>query len=608
MEYMSTKKTFLIIGIILLVAAALPTTAYLFKKGYFDVRNRASDEQDQTDTDTTTDVDLYGSGADGAVTISSDTNINTDHKITSRNASCADAVNYSVTALTANNATLSTEMTTGCLVAGDEVILINLAGTQDSVVNVGNYEVLEVDSASGTSVTFKTSKTKYYGTGSSDDENLGVETTNQRVMLQRVPQYTDVTIATGASFHPSDWDGSKGGVMFFKASGTVTVEGSITAEGAGYTGGSQSNIQYRQARAGHGAFFTDIADGAGGEGVNTIKGGAGTFSGGGGGGKKVNTGGTSGAGGAGSTLPGAMGGGGGGSTYRTNSDRPGWGGGGGGGGHATAGEGGYGCTYGEDGSATSSGAGSKGANCSGNRGGGGGGGATFGAPTLTKLTIGGGGGGGGFGRHNKTDDLQCKGGAGGRGGGIIFVVANKLNISGAISAKGDSGRNSQSKSGKTCIYGGGGGGGAAGSIKIVGGTLSLGESLVSASGGTGGTSGTEGGAGGDGHIRIEYYDSLSGTTTPSASSVELTGGTTDDDGDSGDDGDAGTGGEDLGACSYADINEDGSVSMTDYALFVEDYMDYRDNDEYNERSDFNDDEAVTMSDYSLFVNCYLENN
>lgn len=175
------------------------------------------------------------SGDDGAITVVAGKNINTDFIATGR--TCADAVNYSITTLTTNSATLSTIPTAGCLVAGDEILLINLQGISTNYANVGNYETIRILSISTNVITFSTNKTKYYGNGASDDTNIGTAATNQRVMLQRVPNYTNVTINSGITLTANAWDGVKGGVMMFKATGTVSVPGIINMAGKGWRGG-----------------------------------------------------------------------------------------------------------------------------------------------------------------------------------------------------------------------------------------------------------------------------------------------------------------------------------------------------------------------------------
>jgi len=184
-------------------------------------------------------VGSVGTGSDGSITINANKDINTDAIATGR--TCADAVNYSVTALTANTATLSTAPAAGCLTAGDEILLINQQGTSTNYANVGNYETLRIQSIALNVVTFTTNKTKYYGNNTTDDTNIGIATTNQRVMLQRVPNYTDVTVNLGMTLTADAWDGTKGGVVYFKASGVVTNNGTISMSGKGYRAGSGCN-------------------------------------------------------------------------------------------------------------------------------------------------------------------------------------------------------------------------------------------------------------------------------------------------------------------------------------------------------------------------------
>ena len=195
-----------------------------------------------------------GNGADGAITVSSNpTNINTTNLIVGR--TCADggdAVNYSITALTSTTATLSVSPSSGCLVAGGEILLIALQGSVSSTTNIGNYETLRIQSISTNVVTFVTAKTKFYGDVAGADTNIGTGGTNHKVMLQRVPNYTNVTVDTGVSFTPSAWNGTKNGVMFFRASGTVETvgTGTINANSLGYAGAAGGEDQVEAAAVG----------------------------------------------------------------------------------------------------------------------------------------------------------------------------------------------------------------------------------------------------------------------------------------------------------------------------------------------------------------------
>lgn len=470
---------------------------------------------------------FYGDGSDGDIIVSSTSNINTDQLISGRNASCPDASNYSVTALTADTASISEDLTShislGCIVAGDEMLLINLMGVTGYTGNLGNYEIVEIDSLNGgvgtSSITFTSNKTNYYGDNITDDTGIGITNSDQRVMIQRLPEYDDVTVNSGISFYPSTFNEVKGGVLAFKATGTVTVTGRIHANSKGYLGSDYASTAYTaESHAGHGAFFTNSLDGEGaGYSGGYIDGGDGTFSGGGGGTRSVSGAETN--GGDGSTISGSTGGGGGGSVYRKGSAASGYGGGGGGGGHATGGEGGGGLADGETGSALSSGAGSKGDATTVTYGGGGGGGSTIGIADLSLLTMGGGGGSGGAGMRH-TDSSYWTGGLGNDGSGIIFITADVINVVGSIESDGIDGGTPEG----SAVYGGGGGGGAGGSIKLVGDDITLGSGLVSANGGVGNVAGNrDGGNGGEGRIRVEYETSISGTTSPSASQVQLPG-------------------------------------------------------------------------------------
>jgi len=191
---------------------------------------------------------VYGSGADGAITISTTTNINTQAIASGR--TCADGINYNVYSLNATSAEITYTVGSGCLSANDKVLLINLRGnayygSNGYYGNVGNYEILTVQSidvdadTNAKILTFTGSKTKYYGDGTDrNDDNIGTTSGKQKVILQRVPQYTNVTVQNNGSLTASAWDDKKGGVLAFYASGAVDVQtgASINMQGMGYRG------------------------------------------------------------------------------------------------------------------------------------------------------------------------------------------------------------------------------------------------------------------------------------------------------------------------------------------------------------------------------------
>ncbi|MCL4363703.1 site-specific integrase [Patescibacteria group bacterium] len=421
---------------------------------------------------TTLPYSMYstGTGADGAITVTVNTSINGTNLISGR--TCVDggdAVNYNVTSLTSTTATLVSIPSAGCLAANDEVLLINLQGTSSAYGNVGKWETLIVQSVSSNVVTFTTPKQNYYGNNANDDSNLGTVTGTQRVMLQRVPNYTNVTINSGVSMVPTAYNGSKGGVIFFRANGAVNVNGNINSSGYGYRGGAGtvSSSSYQ----GESTSFENTGT-------------------------------------------------------ATTANPEGGGGGGGGGGNCSGGGGaGYG-TAGTAGLRSGTSCGTVGAA-----------GPAYpsgGNNSLTKLYMGSAGGGGDIG-YDGTNWNQS-GGTGGRGGGIIYVAASTLTVSGTVQSNGANG-GAGSAGSSTAIPSGGGGGGAGGSVKIVGGTLTLGASKVTASGGTGGQNSacsrgdtwcnyntvSYGGNGGVGIIAAYDTATISGSTSPAYSVDSSTG-------------------------------------------------------------------------------------
>ncbi len=178
------------------------------------------------------------------------------------------------------------------------------------------------------------------------------------------------------------------------------------------------------------------------------------------------------------------------------------------------------------------GGGGGGHTTSGNNGGGGGyganagvGGGTAGAPDLALF----GGGGGGGGADWRLDaGARAHAGRGGRGGGIVFVFARELSLSGSITANGEAGINADGwNTGEGDRKAGGGGGGAGGSIIIRTASAVLGTNNASAVGAVGGEASygyrdlARGGAGGVGRIRVEYCECVTGSTNPISTSLKL---------------------------------------------------------------------------------------
>ncbi len=179
---------------------------------------------------------------DGNVTVNGTVNLNTQNLISNRSCSeGGDAVNYSVLSLTANTAVLHMTPASGCLAVGDEVLLINLQGVPGYIGNVGNYELLRVKTISGSTVTFTTDKKRSYG--ATGDENIGTGSGNQKVMLQRVPNYNTLIVNPGAVLTANAFNGIRGGVLAFRVAGALNNNGKIAADGLGYRGGWTPGMQ-----------------------------------------------------------------------------------------------------------------------------------------------------------------------------------------------------------------------------------------------------------------------------------------------------------------------------------------------------------------------------
>jgi hypothetical protein len=473
-----------------------------------------------------------GSGADGSVTISTSKNINTDVLGSSRSTN-ADGI---LTTVTANptGTSITVTSTTG-FAAGDEILLINLRGVLGDVADVGNYEILTVDTVpNGTTINVTSSIAKSYD---------GTTFANQKIVVQRIPQWTSVTINSSGTLTANAWDGSSGGIIIFKATGSVTVNGTgkIDATGIGYRGGAGGihggdgggingeSYDGQNGKGGDDGYKGTLGGGSGEEYAPTRDNTTGTRGGGGGGGSTGSIG-EGGAGGAGGGYGGGGGGGGGGSDTDNYISGAGGTGGttgdsGGGGGHGedsgTSGNGGDAGNPSNDGgvslakggglagSGTTTGQGGHAEDSGDSPGGGGGGGGNYGIVDLTQIFFGSGGGGGG-----NSGAVTGNGETGGAGGGIIFIIANTVDNNATIQLQGADGITATDGDGAS-------GGGAGGSLMIQANSVDNTGGTITAVGGNGGAKdGNDdaggGGGGGVGRIRIEA-DTIIGATTPAAS-------------------------------------------------------------------------------------------
>jgi len=336
-----------------------------------------------------------------------------------------------------------------------------------------------------------------------------------KAQVIRIRNYNSVDVQSGGTLTAAAWDGSTGGVVFFRATGAVTVQtgGQITATGKGFGGGV-----------------------AGGTSAVNANGGAG---GGAGGGDSINqhcspigwcdscdvppcqpiyaSPGGAAASGTGAPVAASSQG------RSCNGDYRCYGGYGGGGGllgsvGAVAKTGTSGS--GPGGAAATTASGNAGAGPLVTAGGGGGGG----RGGAQGRGAGGGGGGGGGARRLTSGDMNGSvglaggsggqggaGGAGGAGGGLIVVNAFSITVSGTVSAAGLAGSNGTAGAAGQA-GGAGGAGGVGGSNGYGNASGAQGEGGRGAAGGDGGGGGG-GGAGGTVILRAETVTTSGGTLT-----------------------------------------------------------------------------------------------
>jgi hypothetical protein len=385
-------------------------------------------------TFTTILPDYRGSGGDGTLNVTSGYfNINTQTQQSGRSG-LADAISWTINAniSSGQSAISSTIARPSGFAVNDEIIIINLQGTPSDYSNVGLYEFNRVIGfPDANSITLVSPLTNSYNGAT------------QRIMVQRVPNYTNVTVS-GTGSTPlicSYWNGTNGGVLAFRATGTVTTNstGYIDVAARGHRGGTGTTCN-ASAQAGESYFRTAYASGGTATGSSSTDGQNQNPGGGGGGGGYTVTATIS------YTANGALGttgpaGGGGGGLYDTDDDGISFGASGGGGGYGSEG-GAYG--VGSAGSGASGGAGGQG---SGSFGGDAGGGGLYGDSSQlnTRAYLGAGGGAGGgvyaegtgiYGPY--TNDVS--GTNGGAGGGFLYIGANAISNTGYIIADGEIGR------------------------------------------------------------------------------------------------------------------------------------------------------------------------
>lgn len=375
---------------------------------------------------------FLGDGRDGSVTITTGKNINTDVIGSSRSTN-ADGI---VTTVSSNptGTSISVASITG-FADGDKLLLMNLQGGSGDVADVGNYEILTVDGTpTGTTINVVETISKSY-----DGSSFG----SQKVICQRIPQWSTVAVNAGGSITCSAFDGSKGGVVICYATGSITLASgtSIHADAKGYRG----SLDYQPSTYGQG--FSYVGEGRTGQ--RTLRQAAANDCGGGAG---------------------------------NNHSTSGWSGGGGGGGHSS--------DVGSHGGSPGGGA------TSGYRG------DEWGDASLSPR-IGFGGGGGQGGKYNAYPGATL----GGAGGGIVYLMCDTLTTTAGGLVQANGGDTYYSSVAGTWGGSGGGAGGTVwvSALTINAGATDINANKGAGTGGAfSGQTGADGGSGGAGFVRLEY--------------------------------------------------------------------------------------------------------
>jgi len=162
------------------------------------------------------EIPILGDGSDGALTITSVNTIVNNYTYLTGNELSGDST------ITVNNASVFS--------AGNEILIIQMQDYGGG--EAGKYEFKKISSINENNLVLKSAISNNYYSGTFDAINSTV------TAVVRVPRYTDVLVNSGSSITSDAWDGYKGGIVVFRANGTVTINGSIDNSAKGFRGGN----------------------------------------------------------------------------------------------------------------------------------------------------------------------------------------------------------------------------------------------------------------------------------------------------------------------------------------------------------------------------------
>ena len=154
---------------------------------------------------------------------------------------------------------------------GDEVILWDAQGSASGSANAGSYEFLRVATVQGSQITFVGPVLGSYGAAADRD------VATQRVVVQRVPHFSSLTVQSGATLTANHWSDGPGGLIFLRVGcpashvqqagvcdGVAIIQGEVNLDAAGYRGGTTSACAAPSTLTGCGEDQTGRAGNAGG--------------------------------------------------------------------------------------------------------------------------------------------------------------------------------------------------------------------------------------------------------------------------------------------------------------------------------------------------------
>src|SRR3990167_1051074 len=144
----------------------------------------------------------FGSGADGALTISAD---------------ATQSLTVESCSGTSGSTTLTTAGTT--LYNGDLILIHQTRGT-----GVGQWEINKVSSGGGTTTLILQVALNYTYTDSGASQAQAI----------KIPQYTNITVDSTKTWTSQSWDGNIGGILIAAANGTIDINGAVSCNSAGF--------------------------------------------------------------------------------------------------------------------------------------------------------------------------------------------------------------------------------------------------------------------------------------------------------------------------------------------------------------------------------------